>query len=95
MEEEQQVEFQCLTGGWYPPPTIGWSLHGLPVHSSLYSTNSTAVGDSFNSTSVLTFQALSSTTVECWATVAALARPKSSQIFLTVSKERTTYLCPT
>lgn len=89
MEKGQQVEFQCLTGGWYPQPTIGWSLDGLAVNSSLYSSSSTPVGDSFNSTSILTFQVASSTTVACWATVAALSMPKSSWVFLAVGKKRT------
>uniref|UniRef100_H3C523 Ig-like domain-containing protein n=1 Tax=Tetraodon nigroviridis TaxID=99883 RepID=H3C523_TETNG len=84
VEKEQRVEFQCLTSGWYPQPTIGWSLNGQPADSSQYNSSSAAVGDTFNSTSVLTFQAVSSTTVECWATVLALSRPKASQVFLAV-----------
>lgn len=92
VEKEQRVEFQCLTSGWYPQPTIGWSLNGQPADSSQYNSSSAAVGDTFNSTSVLTFQAVSSTTVECWATVLALSRPKASQVFLAVGKERTSLL---
>lgn len=89
MEEEQQVEFQCLTAGWFPQPDVGWSLNGAPVNSSLFNSSSTPVGDTFTSTSVLTFQALASTTVECWASVAALSNPQASWVFLDVGTERT------
>lgn len=89
MEEEQQVEFQCLTASWFPQPDVGWSLNGAPVNSSLFSSSSTPVGDTFTSTSVLTFQARANTTVECWASVAALSSPQASRVFLDVGTERT------
>lgn len=92
MEQGQQVEFQCQTGSWYPEPTIGWSLNGVTVNSSLYNTSSMAQGASFNSTSVLRFQAVSSTTVECWATVTALATPQSTSVYLVVGKDVTPLL---
>lgn len=89
MEEEQQVEFQCLTVGWFPQPDVGWSLNGTSVNSSLFSSSSTPVGDTFTSTSVLTFQARANTTVECWASVVALSSPQASRVFLDVGTERT------
>lgn len=85
--KDQQVEFQCLTSGWYPEPLVGWSLNGEPVNSSLYNTSSTADVDSFNSSSVLNFQAVGNTTVECWATLTTLSKPISSSVFLVVGRK--------
>uniref|UniRef100_A0A3Q3W722 Ig-like domain-containing protein n=1 Tax=Mola mola TaxID=94237 RepID=A0A3Q3W722_MOLML len=80
--QDQQVEFQCITSAWYPEPIVGWRLNGVAFNSS----NTTIMTDgvSFDSTSVLTFQAVSNTTVECWATVASLSIPISSSVFLVV-----------
>uniref|UniRef100_A0A3B5A6J8 Immunoglobulin superfamily, member 5a n=1 Tax=Stegastes partitus TaxID=144197 RepID=A0A3B5A6J8_9TELE len=78
------VELQCLTTAWFPVPAVSWTQNGAAVNSSLYNTTSMADGDSFNSTSVLTFQAVSDTTVTCLATVPTLKNPQSSSIFLTV-----------
>ncbi|XP_031166746.2 immunoglobulin superfamily member 5 isoform X2 [Sander lucioperca] len=80
----QQVEFLCVTSAWYPTPTVSWTWNGQAVNSSLYNTSSMADGDTFNSTSVLKFQAESNTTVECRATVQALTNPESSSVFLVV-----------
>ncbi|XP_078121563.1 immunoglobulin superfamily member 5 [Sander vitreus] len=81
----QQVEFRCVTSAWYPTPTVSWTRNGQAVNSSLYNTSSMADGDTFNSTSVLKFQAESNTTVECRATVQALTNPESSSVFLVVA----------
>ncbi|XP_078142542.1 immunoglobulin superfamily member 5 [Centroberyx gerrardi] len=83
--QDQQVEFQCATTAWFPEPTVSWTRNGEAVNSSLYNTNTTAAhGDRFNSTSVLRFQAVSNTTVECLATVPALTSPQSSSVHLVV-----------
>ncbi|KAM7374836.1 hypothetical protein PAMP_007472 [Pampus punctatissimus] len=84
VEQDQQVEFQCVTTAWFPIPTVTWTRNGETVNSTLYNTTSEVYGDSFNSTSVLTFQAVSNTTVECLATVSALTNPKSSSVHVTV-----------
>uniref|UniRef100_UPI0037E957CE immunoglobulin superfamily member 5 n=1 Tax=Semicossyphus pulcher TaxID=241346 RepID=UPI0037E957CE len=84
VKQDEQVEFQCVMPGWVPAPTVTWALNGQPVDSSLYNTTSMAEGDSFNSSSVLTFQAVRNTTVECRGTVLALMNPKSSSVFLVV-----------
>ncbi|KAM7398551.1 hypothetical protein PAMA_006453 [Pampus argenteus] len=84
VEQDQQVEFQCVTTAWFPIPTVTWTRNGQTVNSSLYNTTSEVHGDSFNSTSVLTFQAVSNTTVECLATVSTLTNPKSSSVHVTV-----------
>lgn len=83
----QQVEFQCDTSAWLPEPTVSWAVNGVAVDSSQVNTSSAADGDFFNSTSVLKFQAASSGTVECRATIAALRNPISSSVFLTVGKQ--------
>ncbi|KAM6907568.1 immunoglobulin superfamily member 5 [Xenentodon cancila] len=83
-EQDQQVEIQCVTTAWYPIPTVSWSQNGVAVNSSLYNTTSMADEDYFNSTSILKFQAVSSTMVECMATVPTLKTPQSSSVFLTV-----------
>ncbi|XP_068187812.1 immunoglobulin superfamily member 5 [Antennarius striatus] len=82
--QDDQVEFQCMTSGWFPAPNISWSLNGEPASSSLYNTTNTPDGDAFNSTSVLTFQAVRNTTVVCWVTVPTLPNPISSSSFLAV-----------
>lgn len=84
--QDQQVEFQCEASAWYPIPTVIWTRNGEAVNSSLYNTTSMADGDSFNSTSVLKFQAVRNTAVECRATVSTLANPQSSSVFLVVGK---------
>lgn len=87
VDQGQQVEFQCDASAWYPEPDVGWVVYGVAVESSNYNTTSIADGDFYNSTSVLKFHAVSNTTVECRATVAALRNPISSSIFLTVGKK--------
>ncbi|XP_060941334.1 immunoglobulin superfamily member 5 [Limanda limanda] len=82
--QDQQVEFQCVTTAWFPIPTVSWTQNSNAINSSLYNTSSMADGDLFNSTSVLKFQAVKNTLVECWATVPALTNPKSSSVSLVV-----------
>uniref|UniRef100_A0A3Q0R233 Immunoglobulin superfamily, member 5a n=1 Tax=Amphilophus citrinellus TaxID=61819 RepID=A0A3Q0R233_AMPCI len=83
--QDQQVKFQCGTSGWYPKPIITWTLNGNAVNSSL--DNTTNDGVSFNSTSVLTFQAVRNTTVNCLASIEALTYPQSTSVFLVVGKK--------
>ncbi|XP_042354630.1 immunoglobulin superfamily member 5 [Plectropomus leopardus] len=83
-EQDEQVEFQCVTSAWFPIPSISWTRNGQAVASSLYTTTNMTDGDTFNSTSVLKFQAVSNTTVECQATVQTLTSPQSSSVFLVV-----------
>ncbi|XP_029030485.1 immunoglobulin superfamily member 5 isoform X3 [Betta splendens] len=82
--QDQHMTFQCITAAWFPEPTITWATNGRLVDSSLYNTTSTEAGDAYNSTSVLQFQALSDTVVECLATVQTLTEPRSSLIHLVV-----------
>lgn len=85
--QDQQVQFQCDTSAWYPEPTVSWVVNGVAADNNQYNTTSVAGGDFFNSTSVLNFQAVSSGTVECRATIAALGNPMSSSVSLTVGKQ--------
>ncbi|CAI5644402.1 unnamed protein product [Oreochromis niloticus] len=80
---DQQVEFQCVTAGWYPKPTVTWTLNGNAMNSTL--DNFTDNGDFFNSTSVLTFQAVRDTTVKCLVSIPALTSPQSTSLFLVVA----------
>ncbi|XP_053702412.1 immunoglobulin superfamily member 5 [Synchiropus splendidus] len=82
--EDQRVELECVTSGWFPSPTISWTLGGRTVDSNLYNSSSVAHGDSFNTTSVLTFRAVRNTTAQCLATVTSLMVPKSSSVFIVV-----------
>ncbi|XP_034406443.1 immunoglobulin superfamily member 5 [Cyclopterus lumpus] len=82
--QDQQVEFQCVTSAWFPTATVSWTRNGQAVNSSLYNTSSMVDGETFNSTSVLRFQAVSNATVECRATVLSLTSPQSSSVFLVV-----------
>ncbi|XP_074466443.1 immunoglobulin superfamily member 5 isoform X1 [Sebastes fasciatus] len=82
--QDQQVEFQCVTSAWFPTPAVEWIRNGQAVNSSLYNTTSIADGDAFNSTSILKFQAVRNTTVECRATVLTLTSPQSSSVFMVV-----------
>lgn len=84
--QDQQVEFQCVTTAWFPVAEVSWTRNGQAVNMSLYNTSSVAHGNWFNSTSVLKFQAVSNTTVECLATIPALTHPKSSSVYLVVGK---------
>ncbi|XP_062262954.1 immunoglobulin superfamily member 5 isoform X1 [Platichthys flesus] len=83
-DQDQQVEFQCVTTAWFPIPTVSWTQNSNAIDSSLYNTSSMADGDLFNSTSVLKFQAVKNTTVECCATLPALTNPLSSSVSLVV-----------
>ncbi|XP_069001781.1 immunoglobulin superfamily member 5 [Embiotoca jacksoni] len=85
--QDQHVEFQCVTTAWLPIPTVTWTRNGEAVDSSLFNTTSMTDGDSFNSTSVLQFQAVRKTTVKCLATIPTLEKPQSSSVFLVVVPE--------
>ncbi|XP_063750653.1 immunoglobulin superfamily member 5 isoform X2 [Eleginops maclovinus] len=82
--QEEQVEFQCVLSKWFPIPTVSWTWNNEAVNSSLYNTTSMTAGDSFISTSVLKFQAVRDTHVECRATLESLTSPQSSSVYLVV-----------
>lgn len=87
MPRGQQVDFQCETAGWFPQPSLGWSLDDLDVHSSLFSSSSSPAGDAFNSSSRLSFQAAGSTNVKCWASLEAVGAAQSRLVVLSVGEE--------
>ncbi|KAJ0062013.1 hypothetical protein NL108_014903 [Boleophthalmus pectinirostris] len=84
VKQDEQAEFQCETSGWFPAATISWTLNGIAVNSSLVNTTDVPDGDSFNTTSVLKFQAIRNTTVTCLASVPTLQNPISSSVQLVV-----------
>ncbi|CAK6969550.1 immunoglobulin superfamily member 5 [Scomber scombrus] len=85
VEQGQQVELQCVTTAWFPAPNVTWNLNGQPVNSSLYNTTDQPIGDYFNSTSVLKFQAASNAKVECLAIIPAIKEnPQSSTVHVVV-----------
>ncbi|KAG7222766.1 hypothetical protein INR49_016085 [Caranx melampygus] len=84
VQQDQEVELRCVMTAWFPAPDVSWSRNGQAVNSSLFNTTSVEDGDYMNSTSVLKFQAVSNTTVECEATILKLENPQSSSIFLVV-----------
>lgn len=88
---DQQVTFQCVAAGWYPKPTVTWTLNGNAMNSTL--DNFTDNGDFFNSTSVLTFQAVRDTTVKCLVSIPALTSPQSTSLFLVVGKKLLLTFC--
>ncbi|XP_077403382.1 immunoglobulin superfamily member 5 [Vanacampus margaritifer] len=82
--QDEEVEFNCVTSAWFPSPVVSWNLNGGTVDNSLYNSTHVAHGDSFNSSSVLTFKAIKNLTVECLAIVQTLTKPLSSTVHLVV-----------
>lgn len=84
VQQDERVEFQCEAVGWFPAATVSWTLNGYGVNSSLVNTTDVAGGDSYNSTSVYSFQAVRNTTVTCLASVPTLQTPVSYSVQLVV-----------
>ncbi|KAG8008205.1 Calmodulin regulator protein PCP4 [Nibea albiflora] len=78
----QSGKVTCTVLGTYGSKTA--DLYVQAVNSSLYNTTGINDVNYFNSTSVLKFQAVSDTRVECLATVPALKNPQSSSVHLVV-----------
>ncbi|XP_034539502.1 immunoglobulin superfamily member 5 [Notolabrus celidotus] len=87
VKQDEQVEFRCVTAAWFPTPSVSWALNGQPLDTSLYNTSHMDDGDYSNSTSILKFQAVRNTSVDCRATVESLTNPQSSSVFLVVGKK--------
>ncbi|XP_051973657.1 immunoglobulin superfamily member 5 [Xyrauchen texanus] len=77
-----QMEFQCQAVGWFPAPTMSWSINGLSMGNC--NSSSIAQGNLFNSNCSLTYTAVINSSIQCFATVPALSTPESSTVFLTV-----------
>ncbi|CAJ1064561.1 immunoglobulin superfamily member 5 [Xyrichtys novacula] len=84
VNQDEQVEFRCVMAAWFPTPNVSWALNGQTVDTKLWNTTHMDNGDYVNSTSVLKFQAVRNTTVECQATVETLTKPQTSSVFLVV-----------
>ncbi|XP_065117132.1 immunoglobulin superfamily member 5 isoform X1 [Paramisgurnus dabryanus] len=80
--EGVQKTFQCQAVGWYPEPTVSWSVNGVGVNTC--NNNSVAQGNVFNTNCTLTVTAAKSSSVQCLAKVPAMSTPDSNTVFLTV-----------
>uniref|UniRef100_A0A8C6TWR9 Immunoglobulin superfamily, member 5a n=1 Tax=Neogobius melanostomus TaxID=47308 RepID=A0A8C6TWR9_9GOBI len=83
VQQEEQVEFQCKTFGWFPAANISWTLNGYAVNSSLVNTTDVGNEVGYNSTSVYKFTAIRNTIVTCLAPVPRQG-PISSSVQLVV-----------
>lgn len=83
--EGVQTTFQCQAVGWYPEPTLSWSVNGVVVNNC----NSTSVlqDNVFNTNCTLTVTAAQNSSVQCLAKVSAMGTPDSSTVRLTVGKD--------
>uniref|UniRef100_A0A8C2IBU9 Immunoglobulin superfamily, member 5a n=1 Tax=Cyprinus carpio TaxID=7962 RepID=A0A8C2IBU9_CYPCA len=81
--EGAQTEFQCRAVGWFPEPSVSWSVNGVA-----YSCNTSSVtqGNLFNSNCTLAVTAVKNSYVQCLVKIPALGTPDSSTVFLTVEK---------
>ncbi|XP_004084753.1 uncharacterized protein LOC101156138 isoform X3 [Oryzias latipes] len=85
VNQDQKVQFQCIAASWYPTPSISWSQNGQALDSSLFNTTSSSIsGELYNSTSILSFSASSSSIIKCLATISTLQNPLSDSVFLSV-----------
>ncbi|XP_062407791.1 uncharacterized protein LOC134099088 [Sardina pilchardus] len=83
----QMVEFQCEAIGWFPEPSVEWLLSGQPVSRDSFNTSSeldrTRV-PLYSTTSTLVLEARRGGSVECRASVSAMAAPLSASTSLSV-----------
>nr|XP_061801581.1 immunoglobulin superfamily member 5-like [Nerophis lumbriciformis] len=84
VDQDEEVEFNCVTSAWFPRPVVSWNLNGDSVDSSLYNSSHVAHEDWFNSSSVLKFRAVKNSTVACLATLQKLKKTLSSSVHLAV-----------
>ncbi|XP_056100548.1 immunoglobulin superfamily member 5 [Rhinichthys klamathensis goyatoka] len=81
--EGAQTEFQCQAVGWFPEPSMSWSVNGVEKSCNR---SSVPQGSLFNSSCTLTVTAIKNSTVQCLVTVPALNTPESNTVFLAVNK---------
>ncbi|XDV54577.1 hypothetical protein PO909_022832 [Leuciscus waleckii] len=81
--EGDQTEFQCRAVGWFPEPSMSWSVNGVETSCNR---SSVTQGSLFNSSCTLTVTAIKTSSVQCLVTVPALNTPESNTVFLTVNK---------
>ncbi|XP_073730582.1 immunoglobulin superfamily member 5 isoform X2 [Misgurnus anguillicaudatus] len=80
--EGVQTTFQCQALGWYPEPTVSWSVNGVGVNTC--NNTSVAQGNVFNNNCTLSVTAAKNSSVQCLAKVSAMSTPDSDTRFLTV-----------
>ncbi|XP_028838827.1 immunoglobulin superfamily member 5-like [Denticeps clupeoides] len=84
VRQGEEATFVCSATGWFPEPDFHWRVNGAAEDSKNINTTVEAVGDVFNSTSVLKIPAVHSGPVECLVKVPALYTPQISVAYLTV-----------
>ncbi|KAJ7996067.1 hypothetical protein DPEC_G00233230 [Dallia pectoralis] len=90
--EGHQAIFRCEAAGWFPEPTLNWTVNGALVDPNSKNTSSEDLNGLYNSTSLLTLRAANSGPVQCLASVPALTTPQSSIIYLVVVPQNWTVL---
>ncbi|KAG1970195.1 immunoglobulin superfamily member 5 isoform X2 [Pimephales promelas] len=81
--EGAQADFQCRAVGWFPEPSMSWSVNGAEQSCNR---SSVTEGSVFNSSCTLTVTAIRNSSVQCLVTIPALLTPESNTAFLTVNK---------
>ncbi|TRY86240.1 hypothetical protein DNTS_026412 [Danionella cerebrum] len=81
--EGAETVFGCMATSWYPEPNMSWSVNGEMQGCNR---SSVAWGSVFNSSCLLTFAALTNSSVQCLVSVPALGTPDRTTVFLTVVK---------
>ncbi|XP_071328078.1 immunoglobulin superfamily member 5 isoform X2 [Trachinotus anak] len=84
----QSVLFECQAVGWYPEPSLQWTVDDIKVSQGEYNISSEESGKSlFTVSSNLSVTAAKSSNVDCLASVSALPTPLKSHVRLTVVAE--------
>lgn len=86
--EGVQTTFQCQAVGWYPEPTVSWSVNGVGVNTC--NTTSVSQGNVFNTNCTLSVTAAKNSSVQCLAKVSAMSTPDSDTVILTVVPKAST-----
>nr|XP_015196884.1 PREDICTED: immunoglobulin superfamily member 5 isoform X1 [Lepisosteus oculatus]XP_015196885.1 PREDICTED: immunoglobulin superfamily member 5 isoform X1 [Lepisosteus oculatus] len=83
----QSATVLCRARGWYPSPGMAWMLDGSPADPGSYSTES-SIDDTglYVSTSTLLVTPTHNLTVECQASIPALAAPLRANASLVVTE---------
>ncbi|XP_076838118.1 immunoglobulin superfamily member 5 [Brachyhypopomus gauderio] len=85
VQEGALLTLECQAQGWYPTPTLSWTINGTSVDSSRFNTSSVEDATGlFNLTSVLRVKVEGTSWVECLVCVSALNTPQRSSVSVCV-----------